>query len=102
VCLANNQSTKIADIAARKISSKSDYWNKTQWLIAMKHVPQKFITKNVFSLELMEQLLPNLDRSLFRTIEFNTEIKLKFKGHKGQKGHDFGPHSLANKFYFLL
>jgi len=64
--------------------------------------PKNSLQKMFFSLELMEQLLPNLDRSLFRTIEFNTEIKLKFKGHKGQKGHDFGPHSLANKFYFLL
>ena len=61
----------------------------SQWLIARKHEPQKFITKYVFSLELMEQLLPNLDRSLFWTIEFTTEIKLTFKGHKGQKRPGF-------------
>ena len=54
-----------------------------------------------FSLELMEQLLPNLDRSLFWTIEFSTEIKLKFKGHKGQKRPGFRAlTALLQKFYF--
>ena len=67
--------------------------HKAQWLIARKHVPQKFITKNVFSLELMEQLLPNLDRSLFWTTEFTTEIRLKFKGHRGQTRPGFWPSS---------
>ena len=49
----------------------------------------------------MEQLLPNLDRSVFSSIEFTTEIKLKFKGHKGQKKPGFRAlTALLQKFYF--
>ena len=61
--------------------------NDLQFSNFWQNVPK--FQKMFFSLELMKQLLPNLDRSVFSSIEFTTEIKLKFKGHKGQKRPGF-------------